>query len=78
MGYWKRHQRKEIEVVLEKYAAHGWTILDPPRYYTVRCPASCGVHQRQVHLTPSGANYATNLLAWGERQPCWKREEDAR
>lgn len=72
MGYWKKHPRKELEAVLEHYHQAGWRIVGPPRYYTVKCP--CGQHQRWIHLTPSGANYGKNALAWLERQPCYKDE----
>lgn len=73
MGYWKRHQSKDIEKVLDEYHAAGWRIEDPPKYYTVKCP--CGDHQRTVHLTPSGPNYAKNLRAWLHRQPCYHDPE---
>lgn len=69
---WKKAARKEIEELLRKYNAAGWTIEDPPKYYTVRCP--CGRHQRWIHLTPSGGNYVRNALAWLYRQECSKKE----
>ena len=34
---WKRHQRKDLQAVLEIFAAHGWRIEHPPRYYRLRC-----------------------------------------
>ncbi|WP_409494952.1 hypothetical protein [Amycolatopsis sp. cmx-11-12] len=46
--------------------------MDPPTYYTVRCP--CGQHQRWIHLTPSGSNYGKNALSWLLRQPCYEIE----
>ncbi|RFU18840.1 hypothetical protein D0Z06_24580 [Geodermatophilus marinus] len=70
MGYWKRHKRKDLEEVLEVFHQAGWLIEDPPTYYTLKCP--CGKHMRWLHLTPSGANYGRNALAWGRRQPCWR------
>lgn len=76
MGYWKKHPRKELEEVLEEFHEHGWSVEDPPKYYRVRCPKErCGLHQRWIHLTPSGANYGKNALMWGRRQDCWKQEE---
>lgn len=71
--YWKRHQKKELEAVLQEFHEAGWTVLNPPRYYTVRCP--CGEHQRQIHLTPSSANYAKNVLKWLYRQSCYGAKE---
>lgn len=55
LGYWRKHPRKDLEEVLEEFDRHGWTILNPPKYYTLRCP--CGQHQRQLHLTPSNPYY---------------------
>lgn len=71
--YWKKHPRKDLEVLLQAFADAGWEVLDPPTYYTVRCP--CGAHQRWIHLTPSGSRYAQNALAWLHRQPCYPKEE---
>jgi len=69
MGYWRKHPKKELEDVLNLFHQAGWAVLDPPTYYTVRCP--CGAHQRWVHLTPSGVNYGKNAVAWLRRQPCY-------
>lgn len=68
MGYWRRHQRKELEEVLVVFDAAGWTIEDPPTYYRVKCP--CGEHQRAIHLTPSNPNYGRQALGWMRRQAC--------
>jgi hypothetical protein len=38
VGYWRKHPRKELEEVLQIFDEHGWTILDPPTYYGLRCP----------------------------------------
>ncbi len=46
---WKRHPRKDLQQVLEVFAAQGWRIDDPPRYYRLRC--LCGSHVRWFHLT---------------------------
>jgi transposase len=72
VGNWKKHPRKELEAVLEELAEHGWTIIDPPKYYSVRCP--CGDHQRQVHLTPRKKHHGNNVLQWARNLPCWKEE----
>lgn len=69
MGYWKKHQKPDLEAVLQELHRHGHKIIDPPRYYTVRCP--CGHHQRQVHLTPSSRNYGNHVLQCARRLPCW-------
>lgn len=73
LGYWKKHQSKDIEKVLREYDQCGWRIEDPPKYYRVKCP--CGKHQRSVHLTPSGPDYAKNLRAWLHRQACYVNRE---
>jgi hypothetical protein len=73
VGYWKKHPKKELEVVLQEYDKHGWTIENPPKYYTVKCP--CGAHMRWIHLTPSGRGYGKNALAWAQRQPCWDQAD---
>lgn len=69
MGYWTK-ANKDIEEVLEAFHQAGWRILNPPRYYTVRCP--CGQHQRSIHRTPSDPNYGRNAVKWLERQPCYQ------
>ena len=71
-GYWKRHPRKEMEALLGEFHAAGWTITDPPKYYTVKCP--CGSHMRWIHLTPSNPNYAQDALHWLRRQTCYKED----
>jgi hypothetical protein len=76
MGYWRKHPRKELEAVLNHFHQAGWTILDPPTYYAVRCP--CGLHKRWIHLTPSDPNYGKRALAWLQRQPCYQVEGGAR
>jgi len=70
MGYWQRHPKQEGRKILQLLHDHGWSIIDPPKYYKARCP--CGHTQRQVHLTPSDPNYWFNLEKWAQRQPCWK------
>lgn len=67
--YWKKHPRKDLESLLGEFHDAGWRIIDPPRYYTVRCP--CGRHQRSIHLTPSDPKYAQNALRWLYRQQCY-------
>lgn len=69
MGYWVK-ARKDVEALLEEYHRARWRIKNPPKYYSVLCP--CGLHQRQIHRTPSDPNYCKNALAWGQRQPCWE------
>lgn len=71
--YWRKASRKEIECLLGEFHDAGWTIIDPPKYYTVRCP--CGQHQRWIHLTPSSAAYVKNALQWLYRQSCYGRLE---
>ncbi|GAA1616761.1 hypothetical protein GCM10009700_01290 [Brevibacterium sanguinis] len=73
MGYWKRHQKPELESVLQQFHEAGWTIEDPPKYYTVKCP--CGDHMRQIHLTPSNRNYSNQALRWLNRQECMHPQE---
>jgi hypothetical protein len=69
MGYWRRHQKPELEDVLERFHQAGWRIEDPPKYYTVKCP--CGLHQRWIHLTPSNPRYGRQAINWLQRQPCY-------
>lgn len=73
MGYWQRHQDKDLEKVVGLLHRHGYKILDPPKYYTVRC--RCGLHQRQVHLTPSNPNYGKEVIRWARRHRCWLDDE---
>ena len=72
VGYWPKHQNKELEAVLDAFDRAGWRI-DKPNYYRVRCP--CGTHIKWIALTPSSMNYAKNALAWLNRQPCSRQEE---
>ena len=69
MGHWQRHPQKDLEAVLAEFHAHGWEIIDPPKYYTLRCP--CGQHYRWLHLTPSNPNYGKQALQWAKRCPKW-------
>ena len=32
MGYWKKHQKKELEQLLCDFDAMGWRVEDPPTY----------------------------------------------
>ncbi|RBP66452.1 hypothetical protein DFO66_103402 [Brevibacterium sanguinis] len=73
MGYWKRHQKPDLEDVLQQFHDAGWSIEDPPKYYTVKCP--CGYHMRQIHLTPSNRHYANQALKWMNRQECMQPQE---
>ena len=72
--YWRRHPRKDLEPVLGEFHEAGWTIHDPPTYYTVKCP--CGDHMRQIRLTPSNPNYGRDALKWLYRQSCYGRAEE--
>lgn len=65
MGYWKRHPKKEGEEALQKIAALGWRIENPPRYYTIKCP--CGDHQKRVHLTPSNPRHYDEAVRYAKR-----------
>ena len=72
MGYWQRHPKKELQALLGEFNDAGWKIIDPPKYYKVRCP--CGDHQRTVHLSPSNPNYVKDVLGWLYRQPCYGQD----
>lgn len=72
MGYWRRHQRPDLEAVLEEFDKAGWRILDPPTYYKVLCP--CGSHYRWIHLTPSNPWHGKQAVRWLRRQPCYREE----
>lgn len=73
MGYWKRHPKKDLQRVLEEFHRRGWQIIDPPTYYTLRCP--CGEHQQQLHLTPSSPYHGKHALQWASRRcKLWDQE----
>ncbi len=67
MGYWKKHQKKDLEKVLQALHERGWRIIDPPKYYTARCP--CGQCQLQVHLTPSSRHHGNTVLRLARQCP---------
>lgn len=69
MGYWKKHPIKELNALLGEFHEAGWSIIDPPKYYKVKCP--CGAHMRSIHLTPSNPNYARDCIKWLYRQDCY-------
>ena len=75
MGYWKRHQRKDLEAVLEEFDRMGWRIESTKKYYKLLCP--CGQHKRWFHLTPSGTNYGRDALSWA-RATCSGRKVEVR
>ncbi|MPY82417.1 MAG: hypothetical protein GEV00_03670 [Actinophytocola sp.] len=74
MGCWRRHQKKDLEAVLEHFHRAGWRIEAGKRYYKVKCP--CGRHRRYIHLTPSDPHYGRNALSWLRRQQCYDSEGD--
>ena len=66
-----RHPNKELDAILDEAASRGWDVdRSKGGYFKALCP--CGAHKKWVALTPSGANYATNLRMWFRRQPCWE------
>lgn len=65
-----KHQNKDLEAIIVNAEERGWTASKGKGYFHLRCP--CGLHQKWVALTPSGARYGTNLKAWLHRQPCWQ------
>jgi hypothetical protein len=67
-----RHQRKELEDVLQLVESRGWRVEKSKGYFRIKCP--CGNHQRTVALTPSGGYYVNHLVAWLRRLPCWEAE----
>jgi hypothetical protein len=71
VGSWKKHPRKDLQEVLEKFSAAGWQVINPPKYYKVYCPC-VQQHKRTIHLTPSDPNYGRNALAWMRRQTCMR------
>ncbi len=66
-----KYGTKEIRELLDEFEQAGWKVILPPpgTYAKVRCP--CGLHQRNVHRTPSDPNYVKNARKWAQRQPCW-------
>lgn len=69
-GYWKSHPRKELQALLVEFHEQGWTILDPPKYYKMRC-ACPAKHKTTLHLTPSNPDYELNKRKWLRRQSCY-------
>lgn len=65
MGYWHKHQRKDLEQVLRWFDSAGWRIESKAGYYRLYCP--CGAHQRSFHLTPSNPNYGKQAIQWAKR-----------
>lgn len=66
MGYWRRHQNKDLELVLMQFAEAGWRIDDSKgKYYKMYCPR--GEHKTTLHLTPSDVNYAKNRIGYLKR-----------
>ena len=76
MGYWRKHPRKDLEEVLERFDAAGWRIDDSGAYYKVLC--ACGSHQRRIHMTPSSPYYGNHALQWLKKQPCTPSKEGKR
>lgn len=70
-GYWKRHPRKDLQMLLIEFDEEKWRIKNPPTYYKVYCPCPTK-HKTMVHLTPSDPNYKKNKQAWLHRQECYK------
>jgi hypothetical protein len=69
----RKHQKKEVEAVLREAEGHGFTVETPPKgYFKVKCPPPCAEHMWQVHLTPSGRNYAKNLQSRLRKCSTWK------
>ena len=59
--------------VLREAEAHRWTVIPGKTYWKAKCP--CGRHANwSIKLTPSGANYVTDLSKWFRRQGCWGRD----
>lgn len=69
-----KHPNKDIESVIRDAEEEGWEFSKGKKYFRAACP--CGGHLKWIHLTPSGSRYVTNLVAWFERQPCWKEAAD--
>ena len=69
-AYWKKHQKKEVQQLLEMFDQAGWTIVNPPKYYKVYCPCP-DRHKTNIHLTPSDPNYVTHTLQWARNQTCY-------
>ncbi len=71
-----KHPVKELEAVLQEVDSRGWRVEKKKgqAYFKIRCPCP-EKHMRWVHLTPSGANYETDLRHWLRRCNCWGEEE---
>ena len=72
MGYWPKHQKKNLEALLVEFHEAGWQI-ERTGYYKVKCP--CGSHKRTIHLSPSNPNYANEARYWLHRQKCYKERK---
>lgn len=64
-----RHTDKDLEAVLREAEDKGWRV-EKGKYWKLLCPNSCKC-MKTVKLTPSGANYLTNLRGQLKRATCW-------
>lgn len=73
LGYWQKHPKKDLELVLMEFDQNGWKIIDPPKYYKMRCP--CGFHTRTLHISPKLPDHGKQALRYMKRQPCYIGKE---
>ncbi len=70
-----KHQRKDLEKVLQQAEARRWRVeKSGGGYFKLLCPCA-DKHMCWVALTPSNPNYAKDKLAWLKRQNCWTQEK---
>lgn len=68
-----RHQRKELEAVLQLAERQDWIVTKSGKYFKMYCPC-VDKHLKTVHLTPSDPNYVRNLLNKLHRDTCLRED----
>ena len=66
-----RHQRPELEAVLDQAEKKGWRVEKGKKYYKMYCPCDRKC-MKTVKLTPSDPRYHINLVGQLKRATCWE------
>ena len=80
-GYWPKHPKKDLQALLLRFHRLKWRVefRSGGNYYKVKCGCP-GRHYRNIHKSPSGANYALDVRKWldrTERECLAARREEA-
>jgi hypothetical protein len=71
-----KHTDKDLEALLKEAERKKWQVTKGKKYFKLWCPNDCKC-RKTVHLTPSGANYETNLRHKLSRDTCWDKDQEA-